>query len=259
MESHSKLNYIISDYMVMAGRCIRHITRNIDNLITVIILPVILMLLFVFVFGGAIDTGGDGSYINYVVPGILLTCIGFSASTTAVSINTDLTQGIVARFRSMPIARSSFITGHVIASIFKNLISSTIAILVALLIGFRPEATFTGWLMIILILLLFALAITYLSAVFGLLAKTPEGAGSFGFVILFLPYLSSAFVPIETMPSALRIFAEHQPITVIIEALRPLLANAPSVNPLWAMIWCIGIIVASAFLAGQLFRRKVSS
>lgn len=259
MESHSKLSWMVSDNIVMAGRCIRHITRNIDNLITVILLPVLLMLLFVFVFGGAIDTGGTGSYIDYVVPGILLTCIGFSASTTAVSINTDLAQGIVSRFRSMPIARSSFITGHVIASIFKNTISSIIAVLVAVLVGFRPEATFAGWLIIVFILLLFALAVTYLSTVFGLLAKTPEGAGSFGFVILFLPYLSSAFVPIDTMPSVLRIFAEHQPITVIIDALRPLLANEVSVNPTWAIIWCIGIIVGSALIAGQLFRRKISN
>lgn len=258
MGAYSKLGWFISDNLAMAGRSIRHITRNVDNLITVIILPVMLMLLFVFVFGGAIQIGGAGSYINYVVPGILLTCIGFSASTTAVSINTDLAQGIVDRFRSMPIAKSAFITGHVIASVFRNVISTSIALAVALLLGFRPEAGFAGWLVIVFILLLFALAITYLSSIFGLLAKTPEGAGTFGFVILFLPYLSSAFVPIETMPAALRIFARHQPITVIIEALRPLLANGAGANPLWAIVWCGGIIVAGAIIAELLFRRNAS-
>lgn len=259
MNTQPSLYWKLNDHFVMAGRCIRHLTRNLDNLLIVIILPVMMMLLFATVFGGAIQIGGDGNYVNYIVPGILLICIGYSASTTAVSVNTDLSQGIVDRFRSMPIAKSAFITGHVIASVFRNIVSTTVLIMAAFIMGFAPMASLAEWLLIALILLLYAVAMTYLSTIFGLLAKTPEGAGAFGFVMLFLPYLSSAFVPLETLPIALRIFAENQPITILVEALRSLLSSTPTSHSLGAILWCLGIMVVSALIAGQLFKHKASS
>ncbi len=256
MNRQGSLRWKTNDHFVMAGRCIRHLTRNLDNLLIVIVLPIMMMLLFSSVFGGAIQIGGDENYVNYIVPGILLICIGYSASTTAVSINMDMSQGIIDRFRSMPIAKSAFITGHVIASVFRNIVSTTVSVLAALVLGFSPKASFVEWLIIILILLLYALAMTYLSTIFGLLAKTPEGAGAFGFVMLFLPYVSSAFVPLETLPKALRLFAEHQPITILIEALRSLFASTSSPFIFEAIIWCSGILIVSAFIAGQIFKRK---
>jgi ABC-2 type transport system permease protein len=257
MNAQLSLYWKLHDHFVMAGRCIRHLTRNLDNLLIVIVLPVMILLLFVAVFGGAIQAGMQGSYINYVVPGILLICIGYSASTTAVSVNMDLSQGIVDRFRSMPVAESAFITGHVIASVFRNIISTTVVFLVAFLLGFNPNASVGDWFVILFILLLFAIAMTYLSTVFGLLAKTPEGAGAFGFFMLFLPYVSSAFVPLDTLPPALRTFAEYQPISVIVEALRSLFETAPANRTGEAILWCLGITIVSAVVAGQLFKRKV--
>jgi len=259
MNTQPSLYWKLNDHFVMAGRCIRHLTRNLDNLLIVIILPVMMMLLFATVFGGAIRIDGDGNYVNYIVPGILLICIGYSASTTAVSVNTDLSQGIVDRFRSMPIAKSAFITGYVIASVFRNIVSTIVLILAAFVLGFTPKASLAEWLVIALILLLYAVAMTYLSTIFGLLAKTPEGAGAFGFVMLFLPYLSSAFVPLDTLPTALRIFAEHQPITILVEALRSLLASTSTSHMAGAILWCLGIVVVSAYIAGQLFKHKTSS
>lgn len=258
MNTHGTLQCKLNDYFTMAGRSMRHLTRNLDNLLIVIILPVMMMLLFGLVFGGAIQTGGEGSYINYMVPGILLICIGYSASTTAPGINTELSQGIVDRFRSMPIAKSAFITGHVIASVFRNGISTAVSLLAAFLLGFSPEAALIDWLVIALLLLLFAVAMTYVSAIFGLLSKTPEGAGAFGFVMLFLPYLSSAFVPLETLPAALRIFAAHQPITILVEALRALFSGVPSAYTAGAVIWCLGILTVSGIIAGYLFKHKTS-
>lgn len=258
MEKHRAVYWKLSDTLVMAGRCIRHLTRNVDNLLVVIILPVMLMLLFGLVFGGAIQTGGEGSYVNYMVPGILLICIGYSASTTAVSVNTDVAQGIVDRFRSMPIARSAFITGHVIASVFRNIISAAVSILAAFVLGFAPKASLEQWLAIAFLLLLFATAMTYLSTVFGLLAKTPEGAGAFGFVMLFLPYLSSAFVPLETLPTALRIFATYQPITILVEALRSLFAGTAAAHAAGAIAWCLGIWTVGTAFAGRLFKRRAA-
>jgi ABC-2 type transport system permease protein len=258
MNAKPSLYWKLNDHFVMAGRCIRHLTRNTDNLLIVIILPVMMMLLFTFVFGGAIQIGGDLNYVSYIVPGILLICIGYSASTTAVSINTDLSQGIVDRFRSMPIAKSAFITGHVIASVFRNTVSTIVLILAAFVLGFSPDASLSEWLAIVLILLLFALAMTYLSTIFGLMAKTPEGAGAFGFFMLFLPYLSSAFVPLETLPGALRIFATYQPISVLVEALRSLFSGVSSPDTLYAVYWCLGILLTGAIIANILFQRKAS-
>jgi ABC-2 type transport system permease protein len=215
-----------------------------------------LMLLFVFVLGGAMNTGAV-EYVNYVVPGILLLCIGYCASTTAVTVNNDMTKGMIDRFRSMPIAQSALLNGYVFASLLRNLISTTLVLLVALLVGFRPSATWQEWLAIVGILLLYTIAMSWFSVIFGLLTKSAEGAGAFGFVVLFLPYLSSAFVPTTSMPAFLQIFAEHQPMTPVSNALRALLLGLPVGNSLWvAVLWWLGLTILGYLVAVQLYARK---
>jgi ABC-2 type transport system permease protein len=217
---------------------------------------VILMLLFVYLFGGAIDTGS--AYVTYVVPGVLLLCAGFGAASTAVSVTTDLTNGVVERFRTMDVGATAILFGHVVASVVRNTVSTVLVLAVAVAIGFRPAVDPLRWLAAAGVLLLFLLAVSWLSAAFGLLARTPEAANGFTFLVMFLPYPSSAFVPVETMPSWLRGFADHQPVTPVIETLRALLLATPAGSaPARAVAWCLGILVVSVALAGVLFRRRV--
>lgn len=259
MQRTSPLRWDLSDALTMIGRSTRHTVRNVDVLITTIVLPIMLMLLFVYVFGGAMQTGTI-DYVNYVVPGILLLCIGYCASTTGVSVNHDMTKGIIDRFRSMPIAKSAVLIGHVLASLLRNGFSTLLVLLVAVLVGFRPSATWLDWLAIVGILTLYTLAITWISVLFGLLASSPEGAGAFSFVTLFLPYLSSAFVPTATMPTVLRVFAEYQPITPLCNALRSLLLGLPVGNSAWmAVFWWLGILLVASGVAIQLYQRKAEA
>jgi ABC-2 type transport system permease protein len=210
------------------------------------------------VFGGAIHTGSV-NYINYVVPGIILMCIASGAPYTSVRLNIDISRGIVDRFRSMPIAKYSILTGHVLTSVAFNIFSSVIVVLFAVLIGFRTSAGLTGWLLAIGLLLLFTLAMTWLSVVFGLLAKTAEGAGVFAYPVLVLLFVSSAFTPTESMHGALRAFAENQPMTPIIETVRSLLLNGSAGNKaLTAVLWCTGLLVASYIAAMQVYRHKTA-
>jgi ABC-2 type transport system permease protein len=247
----------MADPLTMAGRCLRLSMRNPDALLTSLLLPVMLMLLFVYLFGGAIQTGT--SYVTYVVPGVLLLCAGFGASTTAVSVSHDMTGGIIDRFRSMDIGGASVLAGHVAASVVRNAASTVLVFGVAFLIGFRPSAGPLDWLAAAGVLLLFILAISWLSAAAGLLAKSPEAAGGFTFLIMFLPYPSSAFVPIDTMPTWLHGFAVNQPVTPVIETLRGLLLGTPVGASLWlTLAWCCGILVASVALSSLLFRRRTS-
>jgi ABC-2 type transport system permease protein len=214
-----------------------------------------LMLMFVYLFGGAIDTGTK--YLTYVVPGVILLCAGFGAASTAVSVSQDLKNGIVDRFRSMDIGGAALLAGHVAASVARNLASTVLVLGVAFLIGFRPHATPLDWLAAAGVLLLFILAISWLSAAVGLLARTPEAAAGFTFFVMFLPYPSSAFVPIDTMPSWIHGFANHQPCTPVIETLRGLLLDAPVASAPWqAVAWCGGIMLASVAVSGVLFRRR---
>jgi ABC-2 type transport system permease protein len=245
----------MSDALVMVGRGVRLSARNVEALLTSIFLPVMLMLLFVYLFGGAIDTGT--AYVTYVVPGVLLLCAGFGAAMTAVSVSTDLAGGIVDRFRSMDVSAASILAGHVVASVARNLVSTTLVFAVAFAIGFRPSAGPVGWLAAVGVLLLFILAISWLSAAVGVLARSPEAAGGFSFFVSFLPYPSSAFVPIDTMPGWLRGFATHQPVTSVIETMRGLLLDLPVGSAPWrAVAWCAGIVVVSVALAGVLFRLR---
>lgn len=236
----------------MAGRSIRISRRNVDALITSMVLPVMLMLVFVYLFGGAIDTGT--AYVTYVVPGILILCASFGGATTAVGVSEDMKGGIVDRFRSLDVGGTSILAGHVAASTVRNLASTVLVLAVGLLIGFRPSATINGWLAAAGLLIAFLVAISWLSAAFGLLARTPEAAGGFTFFMTFLPYPSSAFVPIDSMPTWLRGFADHQPATSVIESLRGLLLNqAVGTAPWIALAWCAGILMVAVGLSGALF------
>ena len=258
-KSHSRLYWALSDSFVLIGRSFRHIFRNMDQLLGLFLQPIMFMLLFRYVFGGAIDTGGT-SYVNFLVAGILIQTAAFGATTTSISVAIDLTRGIIDRLKSLPIFSSAVMIGHVFADLVRNLISSAVMVLVALLVDFRPTASFTEWLMIIGLLILFTLSFSWLSAVVGLLAKSVEAVQWFGFILVFpLTFASAAFVPTDSMPRALRLFAENQPVTHVIEAMRSLMVGTPMGNHgIAAVIWCVAMILVFMPLAGYLFRKKVS-
>lgn len=235
-------------------RSIRHSFRDPEEIILAVMLPVMLMLLFTFVFGGAI--ADDGRYVDYVVPGVILLCAGYGAASTAVAVATDMTNGVINRFRTMPVISSMVIAGHVVASLVRNLLATVVVIGVAWLIGFRPEGGLIAWAGVLGVVVLYILAITTLFAAIGLLSKSPATASNYGFFLLFLPYLSSAFAPIATMPGWLQPVAEHQPITPIVETMRGLLFQTPIEHGWLAVGWCAAILVASAVWAGWLFPRR---
>ena len=240
---------------VFIRRSITHSLRDTEALLMAVFLPTMLMLLFTYVFGGALDP--SGGYVDYVVPGIILLCAGFGASSTALYVARDMTTGIIDRFRTMPLRAGAVLTGHVVASVLRNLFATAVVIAVALLVGFRPTATPLEWIAAIALIALYILAITYLFAAIGLAASSPESASAYGFILLFLPYLSSAFVPVDTLPDWLAWFAEHQPITPIIETIRSLLMGTPMGDSAWwAVGWCLLFIAVAAVWGAWLFRRK---
>jgi len=243
--------------LVMISRSLRLTRRNTDALVTALILPVMLMLLFVYLFGGAIHTGT--AYVNYVLPAVLVLCAGFGSALTAVGVSTDMTGGIVDRFRSLDVGGTAFLAGHVVASAVRNAVSTVLVLGVALAIGFRPHASPVGWLIAAGILLAFIVAVSWLSAVIGLLAGSPETANGATFAMLFLPYASSGFVPIATMPTWLRGFARHQPATPVIDSLRAHLMATPAGTSTWqALAWCGGILVVSAAASAVVFQRRTA-
>ena len=242
---------------VFIGRSLRHSIRNIDALLMAIMLPVVLMLMFTFVFGGALDS--EGGYVDYVVPGIILLCAGFGAAGTAVDVAGDMETGIIDRFRTMPIRSWAVLTGHVAASLVRNLFATLVVIGVALLVGFRPDASPLEWLAALGVIALYILAITYLFAAIGLAARSAEAANGFTFILMFLPYLSSAFVPVDTLPVWLQWIAQNQPITPIIETIRGLLLGTNlGTSPLWALGWIALILVFSVTWGALMFRRKAA-
>ncbi|MUT66850.1 ABC transporter permease [Paenibacillus sp. NEAU-GSW1] len=244
------------DVSVMLGRSMRHIFRSMDTIITVTIMPIAMMLLFVYVFGGAIQSGTD-NYVNYLLPGILLMAIASGISYTAYRLFTDVQRGIFERFHTMPISRSALLWGHVLTSLVSNAISVFIIILVALIMGFRSSAGILSWLAVAGILALFTLALTWVAAIAGLSAKTVDGASAFSYPIIFLPFISSAFVPTESMPTAVRVFAENQPVTSIVEAVRALLSGQPLGHEIWiALAWCAGIMLVAYFFAMRAYKRR---
>ncbi|MET8875067.1 ABC transporter permease [Nocardia sp. NPDC004604] len=250
--------HFLGDTGYLLGRSLRHITRSVDTIITTAITPIAMMLLFVYVFGGAIDSGSD-SYVTYLLPGILLMTIASGISYTAYRLFMDMKNGIVERFQSMPIARSSILWAHVLTSLVANLISLVVVVLVALLMGFRSGAGLAAWLAVAGILLLFTMALTWLAVIPGLTAKTPDGAGAFSYPLIFLPFISSAFVPTDSMPGPVRAFAEHQPVTSIVNTIRDLFAQQPVGSGIWtALAWCVGILIVAYFFAIRTYRRKIS-
>jgi len=250
--------YFVEDTTVLLGRSMRHVTRSLDTIITVTIMPIALMLMFVYVFGGAIDTGSV-PYVSYLLPGILLITIVMGISYTAFRLFTDLQSGVFERFQSMPIARSSVLWAHVLTSVVSNLISVAIVVLVALLMGFRSSAGVLAWLAVAGILVVFTLAVTWIAVIAGLSAKTVDGVGAFSYPLIFLPFVSSAFVPTDTMPGPVRAFAEHQPVTSIVDTIRDLLAQQPVGTDIWvALAWCAGIMVVAYAAAMATYRRRIS-
>ncbi|MDF2506700.1 MAG: multidrug transporter permease [Microbacterium sp.] len=240
---------------VFVGRSLRHSVRDGESLLMAIMLPVMLMLMFTWVFGGAIDP--SGAYVDYVVPGIILTCAGFGASSTAVYVANDMRTGIIDRIRTMPLRAGAVLTGHVVASVLRNLVATAIVIGVGVLVGFRPTADLGEWIAMAGLITLYILAITYLFAAIGLAAGSPEGANGYGFVLLFLPYLSSAFVPVASMPEWLQPVAANQPITPIVETIRALLMDTPLQGEAWwAVGWCLAILLIAVVWGAWLFRRK---
>jgi ABC-2 type transport system permease protein len=250
--------HFFGDTAVLTGRSLRHIMRSPDTIITTTIMPIAFMLLFVYVFGGAINSGSD-SYVNYLLPGILLITIASGISYTAFRLFLDMKSGIFSRFQSMPIARSSVLWAHVLTSLVANLSSLVVVVLVALLMGFRSSAGVLAWLAVAGILIVFTLALTWIAVIPGLSAKSVDGASAFAYPLIFLPFISSAFVPTDTMPGPVRAFAENQPVTSIVNAIRDLFTTQPVGTEIWtALAWCAGILVVAYLLAMITYRRKIS-
>ena len=259
MENRIQTDSILTDYWILIIRSLKHIFKNIDQLLSLVLQPIMFLLLFRYVFGGAIDTGGT-SYVNYLVAGILIQMAAFGATTTSINVATDLKRGIIDRFKSLPIASSAVLVGHVIADVVRNIISSIVMILVALLVGFRPTASIMEWIYALGMLILFTLAFSWLSAVIGLMAKSVEAVQWMSFMFVFpLTFASSAFVPTEGMPKYLKIFAENQPVTHVIESMRGYMVGTPiGDHASWAFIWFMTIIIISLPLSGYLFRKRSS-
>jgi ABC-2 type transport system permease protein len=248
----------MSDVFTLGARCLRLSRRQVDALITAVLMPVFLMVVFVELFGGAIHTGSS-RYVTYVVPGVLLLCTAFGGGLTAVSVCQDTSGGIVDRFRAMNVHGVAVLGGHVIASILRNAVSTTIVIIVALALGFRPHADLIQWLAAAAVLLAFVATISWLAAAIGLLTRSPEAANGSTFLFTLLPYASSAFVPVHTMPHWLQGFARHQPFTPLTETLRGLLLGTPvGPNPWVGLAWCAGILLTSMIAASVLFTRRTT-
>jgi ABC-2 type transport system permease protein len=245
----------VNNTFTLFGRSMKHILRSPDTIITVVFMPIMMMLLFVYVFGGAIQSGAD-NYVNYLLPGILLMAIASGISYTATRLFTDIQKGLFARFHSMPVARASVLWAHVLTSFVSNAISVAVVITIALIMGFRSNASALEWLAVMGILALFTVALTWIAVIAGLSAKSAEGSYVFSYPIIFLPFISSAFVPTATMPAGVRAFAENQPVTSIVNALRALLDSKPVGNELWiALAWCAGIMIVAYLFALGAYKR----
>ena len=246
------------DTFVMAKRSLRHTIRSLDTIITVAITPIALMLLFVYVFGGSFGaSSGSVKYIDFITPGIVIMCVVSGIAYAALRLNNDMTKGIINRFRTMPVASSSILGGHALSSVLSNLFSVVLVMIVAFLVGFRSDAGIAEWLIFTGILVLFTLATTWLAIVFGLLAKSAEGAGAFSYILILLLFISSAFTPTDKMNPILRAFADHQPMTPIVETMRSLLINGSAGESAWlAVAWCAGLLVVSYLLALRIYKNK---
>ncbi len=250
--------HFVGDTALLTGRSLRHITRSLDTIITTTIMPIAFLLLFVFVFGGAIETG-TGAYVDYLLPGILVITVASGVSYTAYRLFLDHSSGIFERFHSMPIARSSVLWAHVLTSLAAIALSVLVVVGAALVMGFRSGAGVLAWLAVAGILALFTLALTWLAVIPGLTAKSVDGASAFSYPLILLPFISSAFVPTATMPGPVRAFAENQPVTAIVDAIRNLLAGQPVGSEIWvALGWCVALLAAAYGFAMLAYRRTMA-
>jgi len=248
----------LHDTTVLLKRSLRHIVRSPDTIITTAITPIAMLLLFVYVFGGAIDVGG-ATYVNYLLPGILLITVASGVAYTAFRLFTDVSSGIFERFQSMPITRSAVLWSHVLTSVVANVTSVVLVVLVAVAMGFRSGAGVLAWLAVGGIMVLFTLALTWLAVIPGLTAKSVDGVSGFSYPLIFLPFISSAFVPTSGMPGPVRWFAEHQPVTSIVNTIRNLYAEQPVGHDGWiALAWCVGLLLVAYALAMRTYRRKLA-
>ncbi|MEO6084494.1 MAG: ABC transporter permease [Umezawaea sp.] len=254
--SRSSFALALSDCRVLIGRNVKHITRNPEMLIQAVSLPLVLLLLFRFMFGGAISVPGM-AYIDYLLPGLVVVSIGFNSTTTVVGVASDLTQGLVERFRSMPMVGPAVLVGHVVAGVLRSLISLVVMVAVGLAIGFRPAGDVLGWLGAIGLLALFATGVFWLATLLGSIAKTVEGAGGLGMILVFIPYASSALVPTASMPSAMRVVVDNQPVTVLIDAVRGLMNGTALGSTGWLALAWWGVITAlAAYFAVRKFHQR---
>ncbi|MFB4421395.1 ABC transporter permease [Streptomyces sp. QL37] len=259
----SSASFAVSDSMTMLRRSLRHGIRYPVMLVSSLATPIILLLMFVYILGGTMGAGmGSGSagrieYLNYIAPSMILLTVCYGGGTTAVMVSVDLTEGIVKRFRTMPISRSAVLTGHVIGGTLRTTATFTLVLLVALLMGFRPTAGLVEWFAAFGVLILLAVALTWLSIAFGAQAKSPGGANTAMLPLQLLPLVSSAFVPTDSMPTVVRLFAEYQPFTPIIDTLRGLLMGSEIGNSgYFALGWMIGILLVGFFWASSAFHRR---
>lgn len=250
--------HFVRDTRTLLRRSLRHVLRSPDTIVTTALTPIAMLLLFVYVFGGAIDTGGV-EYVDYLLPGILLITVASGIAYTAYRLFMDVSGGIFERFQSMPISRSAVLWGHVLTSVVANLIALVLVVLVALAIGFRSGAGVLAWFAVAGILTLFTLTLTWLAVIPGLTAGSADAVSGFSYPLIFLPFVSSAFVPPSGMPGPVRWFAEHQPVTSIVDTLRNLYAEQPVGDDIWvALAWCLGLLVLAYLLAMRVYHRKIA-
>ena len=250
-------SHALADTAALTGRSLRHVLRSPDTIVTTVITPVALMLLFVYVLGGAIDTGSDEPYVDYMLPGILLITVASGVAYTAYRLFLDLQSGIVERFRSLPIARPSILWAHVLTSLVANLVSVAVVVVVALLLGFRTGAPVGAWVAVVALIVLVTLTLTWVAVVAGLSAKTVDGASAFSYPLILLPFISSAFVPTTSMPGPVAWFAEHQPVTAVVDTVRALFAQTPVGDDIWvALTWLVALLVGAYLAAVTAYRRR---
>lgn len=248
---------VFSDTMTLTGRMMKHMTRSVDTIMTVVLMPIMLMLAFIYIFGGAMTIPQE-VYKGFIVPAILLFTVASGVGYTAFRLNGDIQNGIFERFHSMPIAKSAILNSHVVTSVVFNFISAMVVLLSSILIGFRPKADVLDWMMALLLLLAATYALSWIAVLFGLIAKNNETAIAFSYLLIGLLFISSGFVPTETLPKILRGFADYQPMTPIINTLRSILTDGVISSDIWlAFAWCIGAIVIFQVLSIYVYRKKL--
>jgi ABC-2 type transport system permease protein len=254
------ITHFLRDTAVLTARSLTHIMRSPDTIITTAVTPIAIMLMFVYVFGGAIDIdGATDSYVGYLLPGILLITVASGISYTAYRLFLDMQGGLFERFQSMPIARASVLWAHVLTSLIANMVSLALVVGVAFIIGFRTGADIGGWLAVLGIMTLFTVALTWIAVIPGLTATSVEGAAAFSYPLIFLPFISSAFAPTESMPGPVRWFAENQPVTSIVDSIRAIFSGGTVDGELSvSLTWCLGILVVAFAFAMVTYRRKIS-